>query len=166
MRELVPQHRLSTDFVLKTTKYHLSHMLKGLNMLYGSIVFKYMKCEYDFFHQFLGAYISGTKKYRKHRSATSAARPTSPYSTDSNFSAVVHKPYPKSERKKQLQEQGLSCCRPLFLFILFIPPRNIAFFTFCLQLFWSFERLLKTSESTISWACHIVAKVLFCDAAF
>ncbi|PVD27655.1 hypothetical protein C0Q70_12822 [Pomacea canaliculata] len=49
---------------------------------------------------------AGTKKYRKHRSATSAARPTSPYSTDSNFSAVVHKPYPKSERKKQLQEQA------------------------------------------------------------
>ncbi|KAK3107433.1 hypothetical protein FSP39_014523 [Pinctada imbricata] len=33
-------------------------------------------------------------------------RPTSPYSTDSNFSEVVRKPYPKSQRKKQLAEQG------------------------------------------------------------
>ncbi|XP_064595276.1 roundabout homolog 1-like isoform X2 [Liolophura sinensis] len=40
--------------------------------------------------------------HRRHR----APRPTSPYSTDSNFSAVVHKPYPKSQRKKQLLEQG------------------------------------------------------------
>ncbi|KAL8616174.1 hypothetical protein ACOMHN_066660 [Nucella lapillus] len=47
---------------------------------------------------------NGGKKYRKHRST--AGRPTSPYSTDSNFSAVVHKPYPKSQRKKQLQEQA------------------------------------------------------------
>ena len=51
--------------------------------------------------------MAGGKKYRKHRSASSTGRPTSPYSTDSNFSAVVHKPYPKSERKKQLQEQGV-----------------------------------------------------------
>lgn len=51
--------------------------------------------------------VLGLKKYRKHRSAPSATRATSPYSTDSNFSAVVHKPYPKSERKKQLQEQGM-----------------------------------------------------------
>ncbi|KAK7106182.1 hypothetical protein V1264_017468 [Littorina saxatilis] len=49
---------------------------------------------------------NGGKKYRKHRSANTTGRPTSPYSTDSNFSAVVHKPYPKSERKKQLQEQA------------------------------------------------------------
>ena len=45
-----------------------------------------------------------SKKYRKHR--TPPARPHSPYSTDSNMSAVVHKPYPKSDRKKQLLEQG------------------------------------------------------------
>ncbi|BFZ13792.1 hypothetical protein BsWGS_16832 [Bradybaena similaris] len=42
---------------------------------------------------------NSNKKYRKHKSS---ARPQSPYSTDSNMSAVVHKPYPKSERKKQL----------------------------------------------------------------
>ncbi|CAL1527760.1 unnamed protein product [Lymnaea stagnalis] len=46
---------------------------------------------------------SNNKKYRKHRTP---ARPHSPYSTDSNMSAVVHKPYPKSERKKQLMEQA------------------------------------------------------------
>ncbi|XP_036359348.1 roundabout homolog 2 isoform X7 [Octopus sinensis] len=48
--------------------------------------------------------VTGKKHHprRHHR----AARPTSPYSTDSNFSAVVHKPYPKSQRKKQLMEQG------------------------------------------------------------
>ncbi|RUS74293.1 hypothetical protein EGW08_017944, partial [Elysia chlorotica] len=45
-----------------------------------------------------------SKKYRKHRNAP--ARPHSPYSTDSNMSAVVHKPYPKSDRKKQLLEQA------------------------------------------------------------
>ncbi|KAK3764612.1 hypothetical protein RRG08_008492 [Elysia crispata] len=45
-----------------------------------------------------------SKKYRKHR--TPPARPHSPYSTDSNMSAVVHKPYPKSDRKKQLLEQA------------------------------------------------------------
>jgi hypothetical protein len=32
-------------------------------------------------------------------------RTVSPYSTDINFSAVVHKPYPKSQRKQQLIEQ-------------------------------------------------------------
>ncbi|KAL5019774.1 hypothetical protein ScPMuIL_002666 [Solemya velum] len=42
------------------------------------------------------------KRHRRQR----APRPTSPYSTDSNFSAVVHKPYPKSQRKKQMKEQG------------------------------------------------------------
>ena len=43
---------------------------------------------------------------RKHRER--APRPTSPYSTDSNYSAVQvpHRPYPKSERKRQLQEQN------------------------------------------------------------
>lgn len=46
------------------------------------------------------------KKYRKTRSTAPAVRPTSPYSTDSNFSAVVHRPYPKSDRKKQLLEQA------------------------------------------------------------
>ncbi|XP_055865507.1 roundabout homolog 1-like isoform X5 [Biomphalaria glabrata] len=46
---------------------------------------------------------SNNKKYRKHRAQP---RAQSPYSTDSNMSAVVHKPYPKSERKKQLQEQA------------------------------------------------------------
>ena len=46
------------------------------------------------------------KKPAKHRQR--APRPTSPYSTDSNYSAinVPHKPYPKSERKKQLVDQG------------------------------------------------------------
>ncbi|GFO47810.1 roundabout homolog 1-like [Plakobranchus ocellatus] len=49
--------------------------------------------------------ISGNgKKYRKHRNQP--ARPHSPYSTDSSMSAVVHKPYPKSDRKKQLIEQA------------------------------------------------------------
>ncbi|XP_059143343.1 roundabout homolog 1-like isoform X3 [Physella acuta] len=48
---------------------------------------------------------SNNKKYRKHRAPP---RAQSPYSTDSNMSAVVHKPYPKSERKKQLMEQGES----------------------------------------------------------
>ena len=45
------------------------------------------------------------KKPAKHRQR--AVRPTSPYSTDSNYSSVhvPHKPYPKSQRKKQLQEQ-------------------------------------------------------------
>ncbi|KAH9509233.1 hypothetical protein Btru_046533 [Bulinus truncatus] len=47
---------------------------------------------------------SNTKKYRKHRAPP---RAQSPYSTDSNMSAaVVHRPYPKSERKKQLQDQA------------------------------------------------------------
>ncbi|KAK6168335.1 hypothetical protein SNE40_020892 [Patella caerulea] len=44
------------------------------------------------------------RKYRKHQRAT--PRPSSPYSTDSNMSAVVHKPYPKSQRKKQLADQA------------------------------------------------------------
>ena len=37
-----------------------------------------------------------------------ATRPTSPYSTDSNYSIAPppHKPYPKSERKRQLMERG------------------------------------------------------------
>ncbi|XP_069115419.1 roundabout homolog 2-like isoform X2 [Argopecten irradians] len=43
------------------------------------------------------------KRQRRHHRT---ARPSSPYSTDSNFSAVVHKPYPKSQRKKQLVERG------------------------------------------------------------
>ncbi|XP_048254248.1 roundabout homolog 2-like isoform X2 [Haliotis rufescens] len=43
------------------------------------------------------------KKYRKHHRQQ---RPTSPYSTDSNYSAVVHKPYPRSQRKKQLVDQA------------------------------------------------------------
>ncbi|XP_056010137.1 roundabout homolog 2-like isoform X18 [Ostrea edulis] len=42
------------------------------------------------------------KKQRRHH----RARPTSPYSTDSNFSEIVRKPYPKSQRKKQLMDQG------------------------------------------------------------
>ena len=48
------------------------------------------------------------RKPAKHRER--AKRPTSPYSTDSNYSTVQvpHKPYPKSERKKQLQEHGHS----------------------------------------------------------
>ena len=48
---------------------------------------------------------------RKHRER--APRPSSPYSTDSNYSAVQvpHRPYPKSERKKQLQEQNLRYAR-------------------------------------------------------
>lgn len=45
------------------------------------------------------------KRHRRPRQP----RPVSPYSTDSNFSAVVHKPYPKSQRKKQLVEQGKTC---------------------------------------------------------
>ncbi|XP_064651159.1 roundabout homolog 2-like isoform X2 [Lineus longissimus] len=47
------------------------------------------------------------KRYHKHRER--AKRPTSPYSTDSNYSAVPpqpRKPYPKSQRKQQLQDQG------------------------------------------------------------
>ncbi|ESO88452.1 hypothetical protein LOTGIDRAFT_165578 [Lottia gigantea] len=47
---------------------------------------------------------AGGRKYRKHQRST--ARPTSPYSTDSNMSAVVRKPYPKSQRKKQMSDQG------------------------------------------------------------
>ena len=46
------------------------------------------------------------EKERRHRRP---ARPVSPgYSTDSNYGSIdiVHKPYPKSERKKQLLEQG------------------------------------------------------------
>ena len=62
-------------------------------------------------------FYQGGKKYRKYRSAV---RPTSPYSTDSNFSAIVHKPYPKSERKKQLQEQGQSSVLISFIFGCFI----------------------------------------------
>ncbi|XP_078326437.1 roundabout homolog 2-like isoform X8 [Crassostrea virginica] len=42
------------------------------------------------------------KQQRRHH----RARPSSPYSTDSNFSEVVRKPYPKSQRKKQLMDQG------------------------------------------------------------
>ena len=53
----------------------------------------------------LGNYLFTGKKHHSRRHHR-AARPTSPYSTDSNFSAVVHKPYPKSQRKKQLLEQG------------------------------------------------------------
>ena len=47
------------------------------------------------------------RKSAKHRSER-AKRPTSPYSTDSNYSTVQvpHRPYPKSERKKQLQDQA------------------------------------------------------------
>ena len=48
--------------------------------------------------------VSVKKTYRQ-RSERSK-RPSSPYSTDSNYSSVAipHKPYPKSERKRQLQE--------------------------------------------------------------
>ncbi|XP_060067917.1 roundabout homolog 1-like isoform X3 [Ylistrum balloti] len=46
------------------------------------------------------------KPVKRHRRHHRTARPSSPYSTDSNFSAVVHKPYPKSQRKKQLVERG------------------------------------------------------------
>ena len=48
-------------------------------------------------------YILVKKKHRER-----AKRPTSPYSTDSNYSTVQvpHKPYPKSERKRQLQQYG------------------------------------------------------------
>lgn len=39
-----------------------------------------------------------------------APRPASPYSTDSNYSAILavtpHKPYPKSERRRQLASNG------------------------------------------------------------
>ena len=48
-----------------------------------------------------------SEKERRHRRP---ARPVSPgYSTDSNYGSIdmVHKPYPKSERKKQLLEQGV-----------------------------------------------------------
>ncbi|VDI07959.1 roundabout, axon guidance receptor 1 [Mytilus galloprovincialis] len=45
------------------------------------------------------------KPVKRHRRPR-PARPVSPYSTDSNFSAVPHRPYPKSQRKKQLIEQG------------------------------------------------------------
>lgn len=55
---------------------------------------------------FILLYIASTGKKHHPRRHHRAARPTSPYSTDSNFSAVVHKPYPKSQRKKQLMEQG------------------------------------------------------------
>lgn len=48
-------------------------------------------------------YIILVKRHRRPR----PARPVSPYSTDSNFSAVPHRPYPKSQRKKQLIEQGM-----------------------------------------------------------
>ena len=47
-----------------------------------------------------------SEKERRHRRP---ARPVSPgYSTDSNYGSidVVHRPYPKSDRKKQLIEQG------------------------------------------------------------
>lgn len=56
----------------------------------------------------VGTTVCDPKAGKKHHSRRHhrAARPTSPYSTDSNFSAVVHKPYPKSQRKKQLLEQG------------------------------------------------------------
>ncbi|XP_074652332.1 roundabout homolog 2-like isoform X2 [Tubulanus polymorphus] len=48
------------------------------------------------------------KPRRQHRHRERAKRPQSPYSTDSNYSAVPpHKPYPKSQRKKQLQEQAM-----------------------------------------------------------
>jgi L-asparaginase/Glu-tRNA(Gln) amidotransferase subunit D len=48
------------------------------------------------------------KKPAKHRQR--AKRPTSPYSTDSNYSSVhvPHKPYPKSQRKRQIQEPQMS----------------------------------------------------------
>ncbi|XP_061183726.1 roundabout homolog 1-like isoform X6 [Saccostrea echinata] len=49
-----------------------------------------------------GGNMSVVKKQRRHY----RPRPTSPYSTDSNFSEVVRKPYPKSQRKKQLMDQG------------------------------------------------------------
>ncbi|XP_056010135.1 roundabout homolog 2-like isoform X16 [Ostrea edulis] len=49
-----------------------------------------------------GGNMSVVKKQRRHH----RARPTSPYSTDSNFSEIVRKPYPKSQRKKQLMDQG------------------------------------------------------------
>ncbi|XP_041372950.1 roundabout homolog 2-like isoform X3 [Gigantopelta aegis] len=45
------------------------------------------------------------KKYRKHH-RQQQQRPTSPYSTDSNYSAVIHRPFPRSQRKKQLVDQG------------------------------------------------------------
>ena len=47
------------------------------------------------------------KKYKKPRDRPQ--RPTSPYSTDSNYSSIpAHKPYPKSERRRQMQEKGSS----------------------------------------------------------
>lgn len=45
----------------------------------------------------------GRPKKRRER----AKRPTSPYSTDSNYSSIVvpHKPYPKADRRRQLEQQ-------------------------------------------------------------
>lgn len=50
--------------------------------------------------------VDNKKKDRKHRRQ---ARPVSPgYSTDSNYGSidVVRRPFPKSERKRMLQDQG------------------------------------------------------------
>src|SRR6218665_1838446 len=48
--------------------------------------------------------LATVKKASKHRQR---ARCTSPYSTDSNYSSVnvPHRPYPKSERRRQLRDQ-------------------------------------------------------------
>ncbi|CAM1324704.1 ROBO1 (predicted) [Pycnogonum litorale] len=54
---------------------------------------------------------NGVKNMGRHRSKHKQlpARPTSPYSTDSNYSSFTpqpHRPYPKSSRKKQLEENN------------------------------------------------------------
>lgn len=54
--------------------------------------------------------VTGREKVKKPAKYRQRARCTSPYSTDSNYSTiqVPHRPFPRSDRKRQLREQGNS----------------------------------------------------------
>jgi hypothetical protein len=68
------------------------------------IVYEILFSSASFQRMFVSLFLFLVKKPAKHRQR--APRPNSPYSTDSNYSAiqVPHKPYPKCERKKQMVE--------------------------------------------------------------
>lgn len=78
----------------------MSTLPKHLIILSYSAIF--CCCSVDGLYNDFAVLLTVVRKQRRHH----RARPTSPYSTDSNFSEVVRKPYPKSQRKKQLMDQG------------------------------------------------------------
>lgn len=53
----------------------------------------------------MGIFHQTVKKFKKPRER--ANRPSSPYSTDSNYSSITpRKPYPKSDRRRQMKDRS------------------------------------------------------------